>query len=107
MKRAGQMNKRIIIQQVALVPSSTGAPQETWSTFATVWANVEPLRGRMLFAAQSVHPETTTRITIRYLSGLTPKHRILYGTRIFLQTQPPMNVEERNREITLLCKEVF
>lgn len=105
--RVGRLRHQIIIQQVAETRSSTGAPQETWITFATVWANIEPLRGRMLFAAQQIHPETTTRITIRYLTGLTPKHRILYGTRIFQQMQPPMNMEERNREITMLCKEVF
>ena len=44
------------------------------------------------------------RIIIRYLSGIVPKMRVKYGSRIF-DILSVINVSERNRELQLMCRE--
>ena len=77
---------------------------ETWSTYATVQASIEPISGREYFAAQSTQADVTHRIRIRYLSGIVPKMRVSYNSRIF-DILSVINVGERNRELQLMCRE--
>jgi len=101
--RAGSLRHRVTIQQPVVDTAWGGAT--TWEEFAKVWAAIEPLRGRELIAAQQVQSETTAKITIRYLAGITPDMRILHGSRIFELTSPPIDPEERHRELQLMVKE--
>lgn len=105
--QAGKLSHRIKLQQMtgAGGQDSTGQPQETWTDVAEVWAAVEPIRGREYFAAQQVNAETTHRVRIRYLVGVTPMMRILFGARV-LRIEAVINVDERNRELQLMCVEV-
>ena len=77
---------------------------ETWSTYATVQASIEPISGREYFAAQSTQADVTHRIRIRYFSGIVPKMRVSYNSRIF-DILSVINVGERNRELQLMCRE--
>lgn len=105
--RAGKLRHRLAIQ--ALVPgspaqNSSGEPDETWTTLATVWAAIEPLKGREFLAAQQVSSEVTGKITIRYYAGVTAKYRFLYGARIY-DIVAPVNVDERNVEMQFYVRE--
>ncbi|MDA8212164.1 MAG: phage head closure protein [Clostridia bacterium] len=102
---AGELRHRVKIQQKSVTRDSFGAESVTWSDVATVWAVVEPLRGREFFGAQQVNAEVTTRIRIRYRSGVVPTMRALYGSRVY-DIQSVINLDERNRELQLMCKEV-
>ena len=101
--RAGNLRHRVTIQQ-PVVDSSWGGTTN-WEEYVEVWAAVEPLRGRELLAAQQVQSETTAKVTIRYVAGVTAKMRILHGSRIFELTAPPIDPEERHRELQLMVKE--
>lgn len=103
--RAGRLRDRITIQQVAETRSGSGAITETWSDVATVWAAVEGLSGREFWAAQQVNAEGSLRITIRYLAGIVPKMRALFGTRVF-DIQAATDLDGRRRELQLLVSEV-
>ena len=81
--QAGKLRHRIIIQSVTLVDDAVGQPQETWTTHATVWSHIEPLRGREYWDAQQAQSEATHRITIRRLDTLLPTMRVNYEGRIF------------------------
>ena len=80
----------------------------SWSTISdgTVWANVEPLNGRSLVEAQSIETEVTHRVTIRYLSTVSAKHRIVHDSRN-LQIISVINVDERDWILQLMCKEML
>ena len=41
---------------------------------------------------------------MRYLSGIVPKMRVKVGSRIF-DILSIINVDERNRELQLMCRE--
>lgn len=103
--RAGALRHRITIQQKTIGTDAFGGPTETWADVCTVNASIEPLNGRELILAQSVNAETTERIRIRYRSGITAAMRIVFGARLFNITAPPINPEERNRELILMVSE--
>jgi len=105
MIRAGELRHRVTIQQNNNpTRGSSGEEIPNWQDVATVWAAVEPLRGREFFESQQVNAEVTTRIRIRYRSGIAPTMRAVYGNRIF-DIQAVINVDERNRELHLMCRE--
>lgn len=79
----------------------------TWSTFATVKAEVTPLQGKETFLANQELAEHIVRFRIRYLSGVTPKMRVSYDSRIFDIDAPPVNVNELGREMHLVTREVI
>lgn len=103
----GDLRHRITLQECVSGQDEAGQPVQEWQDVATVWGAVEPLRGREYFAAQQVQAEVTTRIRIRYRKGIRPEMRVLYDGRIFQIVAPPIDPEERHREIHLMCKEVF
>lgn len=105
--RAGRMRHPIHIQRVTETsPNAYGEPTRGWLNLVSAWAEVSPLSGRELFAAQQVNAETTHRIRMRHDPGvtITPKDRISFGN-VTLQIIQVANVDERNRQLDLLCKE--
>ena len=102
--RIGPLRHRVTIQQVTESRTTTGAVTESWSTFATVWADISPGHTREYAAAKTINAELTHEIRIRYLEGVTPKMRILFGARVF-NIDPPRNFDERNRELHIMATE--
>ena len=106
--QAGRLRNRITIQQRATTQDSAGEPSNTWTTFATVWASVEPIRGREFFEAQKTSSSVTNRIIIRYSStvaSVAPKMRVNFGSKYY-DIEAVLNLEERDKEIHLMCAEV-
>jgi SPP1 family predicted phage head-tail adaptor len=64
--RAGALNRRITLQSRSTGQDTSGGQLLTWTDVATVWAQVEPLNGRELLAAQAVQSSVSHQITIRY-----------------------------------------
>lgn len=95
---------RVTLQQ-RVTALDDGLPVEQWQDWATVWAAVEPIRGREYFAAAAVEAEGTVRIRIRYRAGVTPDMRVVYGQRVFW-VQSVIDVGGRHREAQLMCREV-
>ena len=102
--RAGKLRHKVTIQDYTESQDSYGAVTKTWSDYATIWASIEPVRGREFWDSKQINAEITAKITIRYLSGITPKMRIKYGARIF-EIISVINPEERNKELQLMVKE--
>jgi SPP1 family predicted phage head-tail adaptor len=103
--RTGDLRHQVILQSKTEGRDAVGGVVEAWSDVATVWASVEPLDGKEFFAAERVNADATTRIRMRYRAGVTPVMRAVYGARIF-DIQNVINVDERNRELRLMVREV-
>ena len=82
---AGRLRHRVDIQKPVKVQNSTsGASRVNWSTeWAAVPAAIEPLSAREFIAAQAQQSQITGKVIVRYIEGLTPKHRIVHGSRIY------------------------
>ena len=103
--RAGRLRERIVIERpTAGNPTASGERPDTWSTFATRWAEVVPSGGREFVAAQQVRAEMSHLLRLRYLSGVTTAMRVKLGNR-YLYIVAVENVFEREREIRLTCAE--
>lgn len=103
--QAGQLRHQVALQSNTPTRNDSGELVESWSTWATVWASVEPLDGREFFNAQQVTSEVTTRIRMRYRDGVTPQLRVAWRSRIY-QIHAVIRKDERDREIHLMCSEV-
>lgn len=106
--RAGRLRHRVAIQAATAGKGTLGGVTRTWSTVATVWAGIEPLKGAERIAADTVQAQLSCRIVLRYSAypGLTSAHRLRFGSRIFELTGPPVNVGERNVEWQCDCREI-
>lgn len=100
----GQMRQRVTIQSVTQTPNGSGGFFESWGTFTTVWASIEPVTAAQKFGYMQLSHEVTHKIIVRFFSGLTSAMRILYGTRIFA-VQSYRDFEERNRFLEIMAKE--
>ncbi len=103
---AGRLNKRIELQETVATRDEYGEKPPSWLTTDHLWASIEPITGRELFAAHQVHAEVSHRIVIRNRPGLTSKMRFVFGSRVFNIATPPLNVGEGNESIEVLCVEV-
>jgi SPP1 family predicted phage head-tail adaptor len=88
MLSAGELRHRVTIEEsVEVQDDETGAITVVWSpVWVGVAAKVAPRSGREFIAAQQLQAEVNTLITFRWRSGLTTKHRIVHGERIYNPT---------------------
>ena len=102
--RAGLLRYQVTIQEPSVAIGTDGGATTTWSTFATVWADVVPLKGREYFQAATANTEVDAMIRTRYITGVTADMRIVHGSTVYDIQSPPINVDGRNRELQMMCK---
>ena len=101
MMQIGTLRHQLTIQALARTYASTGstdvwaAISDTRSDDGVVWGRVERLQGTEAIRAHQVDSRTTHRVTMRYNATITPKHRLLFGSRVFHPTSI-IDVDERN-----------
>ena len=74
---SGILDQRITIQQLTVVRGQYGGHDETWATFATVWAQIIDMSGREIFQAHAMGAAATKQITIRYHTGVVPAMQVV------------------------------
>lgn len=106
--RAGALNRRMRFDRATEVQDASGDPVVTWTPLATVWASIEPLRGREALTDGAIRGELDTRIRIRWsplLNDLSDKDR---GVYIFDNTiynvVSVAEVRMEHRELEILAK---
>lgn len=102
--QAGRLRHRITIQQQVKSQNDMDEWITTYEDWATVWASIEPNRGRMYFEAKQANSEVEGRIIMRYRSGVVPTMRVKYGNRIF-KIISIIHPKENFKELNLLYKE--
>ncbi|KKM90813.1 hypothetical protein LCGC14_1234850 [marine sediment metagenome] len=102
--RAGKLRHRVTIEVLSSSQDAAGQETGAWSTFASRWASVQPLTGKELFSARQFHADITHRVRMWYLSGVVPKMRIAFDSRLF-NIIYVRNADERNKELEILCVE--
>lgn len=71
----GDLRDRFTIQQKTTVADSQGGRSTTWSTLATVWANVRALGAGERIQAATLGSHLRYVVTIYYRADVTPSMR--------------------------------
>lgn len=108
---AGRLRHQITIQKLGepVTQNPYGEEDRAWHNVLETWAEIDPPKGREFFAAGQKQAEVTTRIRIRYPTGIdiTVAMRILKGgstSRVF-EINSVIDPDERNRELIMMCTE--
>lgn len=101
----GKLNRLLTIQVATEVEGTIGNSQTlTWADVKSVWASIRPLSSKEIATAGSIDASVSHHIKIRYYSGLTSRHRFVFGSRTFNIVQL-LNKDERNIEMNIIAME--
>jgi SPP1 family predicted phage head-tail adaptor len=82
-KTIGRLRHRVKIQVLdESTRDASGQVVPLWVDAATVWATVDPLSGKEIFASSQVQANVSHRVVTRALASfsLTPKNRLIWLT---------------------------
>ena len=103
----GDFRHVIIFQKRTKYQNDYGEEIDEWVDVIKTRAAIYPMSGREFFAAEQVQSEITHKINIRYVPGISSDMRILFGERVFEMDSPPINFQEKNILLQLMCKELM
>lgn len=104
--RAGLLRHRILVDEAVTAQDDTGDPVVSWTTRATVWGSIEPLRGRETLQAAQVLADMDTRIIIRWspaVADITPRWRLRHQLDIY-NVVSVANIGMRNVEMEIMAR---
>jgi len=107
--RAGRLRHRVELHALSQTAGDFNEPVDTWTKFATVYADIHPMRGTERFEAAQVAAEATHKVRLRYdndVSTLDVRDRVIFGDRTF-EIVSLVNRGERNIEVEMLCAEAL
>ena len=106
--KSGDLRNTVTVQTPIEFKDTNGDDVTDWAVVGTYKAAIDPISVREQFLAEQRHASATHRIRFHWraeLAALTGKERVAFGSRIFVLIGLPENVDQRNREIRLLCLE--
>jgi SPP1 family predicted phage head-tail adaptor len=103
--RAGLLRDRVEIRQRATGLDSWGDPSETFTTIATVWAQVTPLTGTERHAAEQTEGILSHKVVMRYRCDIVPEMELLVENGPTLDIFSVDNVDRRKAQLELNCIE--
>lgn len=101
--RPGRYHK-VTIQQPTTTKGSKGQDLDSWSAYKSWFAKMRPFSGRERFQAMQTGATVDYEFTGRWVSGVTAKMRILFGTRTF-DISSVSNVDEKSAELQIFATE--
>lgn len=101
----GKLNQRVTLLRYTEVEQVGGsATYPTYTTVASVWALIKPMKGLVRFDTKQIGEEITHRIIIRYYPNTSTLWWIRYKDRLF-RIRSVSNLDEANRYLELMCRE--
>lgn len=102
--RAGGLRHLATIENLVKGQDAAGGRMETWVEFTKAWCGIKPLSGKEKYYSAEKHATATHQITMRYISGINPKMRIVARGRVF-EIVSVINDNERDRMLQIIAKE--
>ncbi len=101
--KAGDLRDRVTLQAGAHTDDGVGGRTESWTTVGTLYAQVLPTGGRERLEAGSMRGVQGWRVTLRYRSGVTVAHRLLWnGTPLDIQSVA--DPDGKRERLVLFCE---
>ena len=103
---AGRMRHKIDIERNTAAAAAVSGSSAVRAALDTgLWAAIWPLKGEEAVVAMQTQATISHRLRIRYQAGILPGMRVKLGSRYFNIVAAPINIDERNRELEILCQE--
>lgn len=102
---AQRLRYLVALQSQATSLDAYGGNVGTWSTYAQVWAAIEPISGTETLKAGQNVAQQMTRIVIRYRADVTAQHQIVHGSKIYRIVAPPTDRDTAHRWLEIMCTE--
>lgn len=101
--RAGRLRHRLTVQEPVISRGDSGEELITWVTRGTVWAAIEPIKGKEALTANQILADMDTRIVIRwseFADDITAKWRLKHKTTTYnIASLSHKNLGQREIEI--------
>lgn len=104
--RSGSLKNKIDIQFYSDTKNSFGEIEKGFNLFKSTYASIVPVSGKEYFTSKQNNSEVTHKILFRYIAGITPSMRIVYGSRTF-SIESVLNIREENKTIQLMATEII
>lgn len=112
---ARRLNKKLVLQRKVSTDAGGGGRKSEWQdvtradgTPVEVYAAVEPLEGRELWAAMQTQERITVRVTLRFRADVDASMRFRYTTRYgtrYLAIKGITDKGEAHRWLVCSCEE--
>ena len=99
MSAIGELNRRLVLQAPGESDDGAGGVARTFETVATLWAKVTPLSAVADVTADSLGPTLRAAIVIRKRDGITARHRLRDGERVYRIVAARESADRRFLEI--------
>ena len=104
--RAGNLRHYVAFQSSVDTPDGSGGMVEVWAADFYDWVAIWPMSGKEMIENLRVSADITHKVRMRYRSGVTNKMRIVWGSRTLEIKTAPINKDERNYQVDLICAEL-
>lgn len=74
---SGKLDQRVDIQTQSITQNAYGEAVISYSTLATVWAEVMPATGREVLVSSAIYASAELKVRIRYRADFDEKARLL------------------------------
>ena len=81
--KIGSLNRQVTIQSPPTAEDALGQPTGSWTTVATVWANVRLLNGLETIKGGAEASVAKASIRIRYRTDVTSAMRVVHGSTTY------------------------
>lgn len=81
--KAGDLDRRIIIESETIIRDEWGDEISTWATLATVWAKIQFNTGAEVTEADQQVSLNRIFFTVRYRTDITARMRINYDSQYY------------------------
>jgi len=98
------MRHRVSIEEPVTLTSPSGGTRTEWRRHSTRWAAITPLSGSELLTARQVVAEVSHQVSLWWFPELKASWRLVVQGRV-LNIVSAIDVDEKHRELRLLCAE--
>lgn len=106
--KMSDLRHRVTIQKAVMETNDRGVETFVFpgAEDFKVWAHIESYGAKITHGEAEKASAIEFRITVRFRTDITAQDRILHKGRVFEQTLPPQNLDERRMFLQLQCREM-
>lgn len=105
--KPGQLRHLVSIQRPPTTKDLQGGCTGDWIEIphGAQWVGISPISGTRRYESAQILQGVTHEVTTRYVPDVDSNMRLVWGERV-LQIKSLLNVDERNKELRILCQEM-